>query len=441
LSFVTSDIMHNDLAAINGHDDADGDFNYGRASVAARSSPAAALRVPEILDHVLSHLADDAPALRAASLVSRAWSLVALARLWRDGPADSLVRLFTIGDARRAHYAALLHSLTLKLRHVGKLAYVCTAGVTFPQLRALAIEFQLPYSAKDDHGVRQFIEHAVWDHSAGNSPLTSLSMSCLCARFGGSTLTVEFFALLAARFPRLTSLVLDGIYVRCVALESVAIECRRPDACIEVCCCRQQRLPSLQRLALGIQDNAAPALARTLPSTLTALNIQIGDHVHHLKHINLNPNADAMAQLGPLVTLGGLVDGDVSVGQSERNGSAVSHIVEAIPRRTAGLRELEVQWCHARIPLAAWGAFEQLLPRCQLAVLRLGRSVVCSTDHATVAALGFTDTLLERLLAGQPLLRQLSLALTTSLSPAALEVVGRSCRILEQLKLDGKFYL
>jgi hypothetical protein len=392
----------------------------------------AALDVPKILDHVLGYLADDnaPPTLVAASLVSRAWSRMAVAHLWRDGPADMLVRLFTVSHEHHAHYAALLHSLTLKLQHTDTLAYVHIEGVTFPQLRALAVEFTLQYSAHHDHGVHQFIEHAVWDRcGAGSSPLTSLSMSCFCnTGLGRPTLTAESFALLEACCPRLTSLLLNGIFVGRGILQGVTIECWRPDAFAEGGCygCRsQQYYPCLQRLTRRILAAAAPALAGLLPPTLNALNFQIGPHVR--------PSA--------VTILGGPIkDGadSRSMGHGKRNRTAASHIAEAVARRTPNMRMLQVQWCHGSIPFAAWSAFERLLPR--LAGQCLSNSSMCSTSHrSTVGAPEFTDASLEQLLACQPLLQQLTLALTAApLSPAALEVVGRSYRLLEQLKMAEK---
>jgi hypothetical protein len=99
---------------------------------------------------------------------------------------------------------------------------------------------------------------------------------------------------------------------------------------------------------------------------------------------------------------------------------------------------LSVDFDRASIPVAAWRAFERLAPD-QLTALHISRRRWSDDGMDAVAAPGLADGALKCLLTHLPRLRNLSILLRTQLSPAALQLVGRTCREMEMLSLDGTF--
>ncbi len=74
--------------------------------------PSSALRVPELLEAVLEHLAEDINDLKNACLVDQFWLYYAQPMLWRIASSDTLERL---PSGSRAKIAAHIHRLTLYL--------------------------------------------------------------------------------------------------------------------------------------------------------------------------------------------------------------------------------------------------------------------------------------------------------------------------------------
>lgn len=102
-----------------------------------------ALRLPEILSHVLTHL-PHAP-LAAALRVNRLWFECGLAVLWWEPPCTALAALTTIttDPARRALYAAQVMSLPFNGDDEGAL-HVVLQDLAFPRLRSLSLDSYRP---------------------------------------------------------------------------------------------------------------------------------------------------------------------------------------------------------------------------------------------------------------------------------------------------------
>ncbi len=420
----------------------------------AAASPAnAALTIPEVLETVLEQLIWHQRTLRAASVVNRFWWYCAIRLLYQN--SDQLMR---VAAPRLALIALTVDRFCLKLRDIGDNVGLGTANfdaanegavtdLDFPRLRHLQMAVSSSYNTGYDHAMARFLQQRCC-----STRLASIFVSLHEYYHFYVAVSPRLFTLLAERrglrrlhlFNLLVPYIAPKMHgAATTAATATASEYSRGSA-------RDAYFVDLQHFEATVAPRAVAVLARLLPDTLTVLHLQIADAADPQCSRCSGSVGGSHAEPAPPAAVGPPLTQLFGTRRQMQHTDEHTDAAATGASRFTNLRELKLLYERGPDSGAELSLLRNL-PLLEMLTIgawdgnqsgRLCRN--CSTFHNNEEQLDvrdFTDDDLARMLAGLPLLRQLSLRLRSALSDGALKIVGRACRQMSRLDLGGSFDL